>query len=107
LLRYFKECWSECQSNNAPLDDEDHADDEDVDDQINGTLSIKRRLQDKASASVTRDRNNNTRARKNYRQLAGLSDEEDDDNKADYIPIPSSKRVSVSLAVLCLSLNRT
>ncbi|CAF0852742.1 unnamed protein product [Rotaria sp. Silwood1] len=78
LLHYFKECWSECQPATPLFDD-------DIDDLNHKVNPLKK------STIVTRDKNNNTRTRKNYRQLAGLSDD-DDDNEPEYIPIPSSKR---------------
>lgn len=84
LLRYFKDCWSECQPVTPQLDDDF--------DEIN---PLKRRLHEPTSTTITRDKNNNTRPRKNYRQLAGLSDD-DDDNEAEYVPIPTSKRVCSS-----------
>ncbi|CAF0760190.1 unnamed protein product [Adineta steineri] len=80
LLRYFKECWSECQPMTPHFDD-------DIDD----FNPLKRRLHESTSTTITRDKNNNTRPRKNYRQLAGLSDDDNDD-EAEYVPIPSSKR---------------
>ncbi|CAF2892560.1 unnamed protein product [Rotaria sp. Silwood2] len=85
LLHYFKECWTECQPITPQFDD-------DIDD-INHHRdnSLKRRLHESTSTPITRDKNNNTRPRKNYRQLAGLSDEDGED-EAEYIPIPSSKR---------------
>jgi hypothetical protein len=83
VLRYIKECWSECQPITPHFDDDiDHRDN-----------PLKKRLHESTSTTITRDKNNNTRPRKNYRQLAGLSDD-DDDEEAEYIPIPSSKRVS-------------
>ncbi|CAF3552866.1 unnamed protein product [Rotaria sordida] len=84
--RYFKECWTECQPITPQLDD-------DIDD-INHHRDnpLKRRLHESTSTPITRDKNNNTRPRKNYRQLAGLSDDDNDDDEAEYIPIPSSKR---------------
>ena len=63
------------------------------DDDIDEFNPLKRRLHESTSTTITRDKNNNTRPRKNYRQLAGLSDDEDDD-EAEYVPVPSSKRVS-------------
>jgi hypothetical protein len=85
LLRYFKECWSECQPATPQCDD-------DIDDfNHHRDNPLKRRLHESTSTTITRDKNNNTRPRKNYRQLAGLSDDEDDD-EAEYIPMPSSKR---------------
>jgi hypothetical protein len=89
LLRYFKDCWSECQPMTPHFDD-------DIDDFNTRDNPLKRRLHESTSTTITRDRNNNTRPRKNYRQLAGLSDE-DDDEEAEYVPIPSSKRVSYSM----------
>ncbi len=86
LLRYFKECWSECQPATPQFDD----DIDDLNHQRDNPL--KRRLHESTSTTITRDKNNNTRPRKNYRQLAGLSDDEDDD-EAEYIPISTSKRV--------------
>jgi len=86
LLRYFKECWSECQPITPQLDD-------DIDDfNYHRDNPLKRRLHESTSTTITRDKNNNTKPRKNYRQLAGLSDEDEDD-EAEYIPVPSSKRV--------------
>jgi hypothetical protein len=86
LLRYFKECWTECQPATPQCDD-------DIDDfNHHRDNPLKRRLHESTSTTITRDKNNNTRPRKNYRQLAGLSDDEDDD-EAEYIPMPSSKRV--------------
>lgn len=82
LLHYFKECWSECQPNTQQFDD----DPDDLDHRENPI---------KKTAMITRDKNNNTRTRKNYRQLAGLSDDDDDD-EPDYVPMPSSKRVSLT-----------
>ena len=79
LLHYFKECWSECQPITPQIDDD-----------INDFNLRNNPL--KKSTIITRDKNNNTKTRKNYRQLAGLSDE-DDDNEPEYVPIPSSKRV--------------
>ncbi len=76
LLHYFKECWSECQSITPLIDDDFNSQDNPL----------------KKSSIVTRDKNNNTRTRKNYRQLAGLSDDDNDD-EPEYVPIPSSKRV--------------
>lgn len=63
-----------------------------LDDDIDDFNSLKRRLHESTSTTVTRDKNNNTKPRKNYRQLAGLSDD-DDDEEAEYVPVPSSKRV--------------
>jgi hypothetical protein len=80
LLHYFKECWSECQPITPQLDD-------DFDDINHGDNPLRK------STIITRDKNNNTKTRKNYRQLAGLSDDEDE---PEYIPIPSSKRVNLS-----------
>ena len=80
LLHYFKECWSECQPITPQLDD--------YPDDFN-----QRENPIKKSTIITRDKNNNTKARKNYRQLAGLSDEDDYDDEPDYRPLPSSKRV--------------
>jgi hypothetical protein len=87
LLHYFKECWSECQPITPQLDD-------DLDDfnYHHRDNPLKRRIHESTSTTITRDKNNNTRPRKNYRQLAGLSDDEDND-EAEYIPVPSSKRV--------------
>ncbi|CAF0774083.1 unnamed protein product [Rotaria sordida] len=79
LLHYFKECWSECQPVTPQLDD-------DIDALNHRENPLKK------STIITRDKNNNTRTRKNYRQLAGLSDDDDDDNEPEYTPIPSSKR---------------
>ena len=76
LLHYFKECWSECQSITPLIDDDFNSQDNPL----------------KKSSIITRDKNNNTKTRKNYRQLAGLSDDDDDD-EPEYTPIPSSKRV--------------
>jgi hypothetical protein len=74
LLHYFKECWSECQSITPQIDDDlDHLDN-----------PLRK------STIITRDKNNNTKTRKNYRQLAGLSDDEDE---SEYIPIQNPKRV--------------
>jgi hypothetical protein len=74
LLHYFKECWSECQPITPQIDDDlDH---------IDNPL--------RKSTIITRDKNNNTKTRKNYRQLAGLSDDEDE---SEYVPIQNSKRV--------------
>ena len=90
LLRYFKECWSECQPITPQLDD-------DIDDVIyNRDNPLKRHLHESTSATTTtRDKNNNTRPKRNYRQLAGLSDDDDDDDgETEYIPVASSKRVS-------------
>lgn len=86
LLRYFKDCWSECQPMTPQLDD-------DFDDVSNRENPLKRRLHESSSTIVTRDKNNNTKPRKNYRQLAGLSDDDDDDHEADYVPMPTVKRV--------------
>jgi len=73
LLHYFKECWSECQPITPQFDDDlDHMDN-----------PLRK------STIITRDKNNNTKTRKNYRQLAGLSDDEDE---SEYIPIQNSKR---------------
>ncbi|CAF0743398.1 unnamed protein product [Adineta ricciae] len=80
LLRYFKDCWSEYQPVTPQCDDD-----------IDEFNPLKRRLHESTSTTITRDKNNNTRPRKNYRQLAGLSDDEDDD-EAEYVPVPSSKR---------------
>lgn len=88
LLRYFKECWSECQPNTP------HFDDDDLEDVTTRENPLKRRLAEPTSTTVTRDRNNNTRTRKNYRQLAGLSDDDDDEDEVEYVPLPS-KRVSI------------
>jgi hypothetical protein len=86
LLRYFKECWTECQPATPQFDD-------DIDDfNHHRDNPLKRRLNESTSTTITRDKNNNTRPKKNYRQLAGLSDDEDDD-EAEYVPVPSSKRV--------------
>ncbi|CAF0754590.1 unnamed protein product [Rotaria sordida] len=79
LLHYFKECWSECQPVTPQLDD-------DIDALNHRENPLKK------STIITRDKNNNTRTRKNYRQLAGLSDDDDDDNEPEYTPMPSSKR---------------
>ncbi len=76
LLHYFKECWSECQPNTPQFDD-------DLDDFNHRDNPLRK------SSIITRDKNNN---RKNYRQLAGLSDDEDE---PEYIPLPSSKRVDI------------
>ena len=76
LLHYFKECWSECQPNTPQFDD-------DLGDSHHRDNPMRK------SSINTRDRNNN---RKNYRQLAGLSD--DDEDESEYVPIPSSKRVT-------------
>jgi len=73
LLHYFKECWSDCQPNTLHIDD-------DFDEYNHREGSLRR------SSMHTRDRNNNNK--KNYRQLAGLSDEEDE---SEYVP--STKRV--------------
>jgi hypothetical protein len=81
LLQYFKECWSECQPITPQLDD-------DMDDFYHRDNPMRK------STMITRDKNNNTKARKNYRQLAGLSDDDDFDTEPDYTPMPSSKRVS-------------
>ncbi len=78
LLHYFKECWSECQPITPQLDD-------DFDDLNHRDNPLRK------STIITRDKNNN---RKNYRQLAGLSDDEDE---PEYTPIPSSKRVYIIL----------
>ena len=87
LLRYFKDCWTECQPITPQLDD-------DLDEFPTRENPLKRRLHDSASTSVvTRDKNNNTRPKKNYRQLAGLSDDDDYEQEPEYIPIPSTKRV--------------
>lgn len=92
LLRYFKECWSEYQPITPQFDD-------DIDDTSQYRDNpLKRRLNDSTSTTITRDKNNNTRPRKNYRQLAGLSDEDEDD-EAEYVPMPSSKRVSYLLVL--------
>jgi hypothetical protein len=86
VLRYFKECWTECQPITPHFDD-------DIDDlNHHRDNPLRKRLHESTSTTITRDKNNNTRPRKNYRQLAGLSDDDDDD-EAEYIPIPSSKRV--------------
>lgn len=77
FLHYFKECWSECQPNTPQFDDEF--------DELHHRDNPLRK-----SSIVTRDRNNN---RKNYRQLAGMSDE--DENESEYVPMPSSKRVNL------------
>ena len=92
LLRYFKDCWSECQPNTP------HFDDDDLDDSLSRDNPLKRRLHESTSTTITRDKNNNTRPRKNYRQLAGLSDDEDDANEAEYVPLPSVKRARHSTA---------
>lgn len=92
LLRYFKDCWSECQPNTP------HFDDDDPDESICRDNPLKRRLHESTSTTITRDKNNNTRPRKNYRQLAGLSDDDDDDNEAEYVPLPSVKRARHSTA---------
>jgi len=78
LLYYFKDCWSECQPITPQLDDED------LDDLNHRDNPLRK------STIITRDKNNNTKTRKNYRQLAGLSDDEDE---PEYMPLPSSKRV--------------
>lgn len=70
-----------------------------LDDDIDEINPLKRRLHESTSTPVTRDKNNNTRPRKNYRQLAGLSDD-DNDHEAEYVPIPSSKRVCDQLSSL-------
>ncbi|CAF0925324.1 unnamed protein product [Adineta steineri] len=79
LFHYFKECWSECQPITPQFDD-------DIDDLNHRVNPIKK------STIITRDKNNNTKTRKNYRQLAGLTDEDDYDNEPEYTPMPSSKR---------------
>ncbi|CAF0948752.1 unnamed protein product [Adineta steineri] len=79
LLHYFKECWSECQPITPQFDD-------DIDDLNHRVNPIKK------STIITRDKNNNTKTRKNYRQLAGLIDDDDYDNEPEYTPMPSSKR---------------
>ena len=84
LLQYFKECWSEYQPNTT------HLDDDDMDKSNHRENSLRK------SNMTTRDGNNNTKTRKNYRQLAGLSDDDDFDNETEYTPMPSSKRVSTS-----------
>ncbi|CAF2415814.1 unnamed protein product [Rotaria sp. Silwood2] len=84
LLYYFKECWSECQPVTPQFDD-----DIDV---LNHRENPLRK-----STIITRDKNNNTRTRKNYRQLAGLSDDDDDDKEPEYMPIPNSKRARHSV----------
>jgi hypothetical protein len=89
LLRFFKECWSEYHPNTTLFDYDDH----DHDDVNTRDTQLKRRLHEPTSTTITRDKNNNTRTRKNYRQLAGLSDDDDIDNEADYVPLPNSKRV--------------
>jgi hypothetical protein len=76
LLHYFKECWSECQPNTPQFDD-------DLDDFNHRDNPLRK------SSIITRDKNNN---RKNYRQLAGLSDDEDE---PEYTPLPNSKRVDI------------
>ena len=81
LLQYFKECWSEYQPNATHLDDDDM------------DISNHRENSLRKSNMTTRDKNNNTKTRKNYRQLAGLSDDDDFDNATEYTPMPSSKRV--------------
>ncbi|CAF4465651.1 unnamed protein product [Rotaria socialis] len=78
LLVYFKDCWSECQPNTQHFDD-------DIDDLNRREHPVKK------PTILTRDKNNNTRTRKNYRQLAGITDDEDDD-ELEYTPMPSSKR---------------
>ncbi|CAF0791155.1 unnamed protein product [Adineta ricciae] len=80
LLQYFKECWSEYQPNAT------HLDDDDMDKSNHRENSLRK------SNMTTRDKNNNTKTRKNYRQLAGLSDDDDFDNETEYTPMPSSKR---------------
>ncbi|CAM4743737.1 unnamed protein product [Rotaria magnacalcarata] len=85
LLRYFKESWSECQ----PMTPQFYDDIDEINHQRDNP--IKRRLNESTSTTITRDKNNNTRPRKNYRQLAGLSDD-DDDLESEYVPISSSKR---------------
>ena len=84
--------------------------DDDFDDVANRENPLKRRLQESSSTIVTRDKNNNTKPRKNYRQLAGLSDDEDEDQEADYVPMPSVKRVGclrgtrpINLICVCVS----
>lgn len=86
LLRYFKDCWSECQPVTPQFDD-------DIDEMNTRDNPVKRRLTESTSTTITRDKNNNTRPRKNYRQLAGLSDDDDNDDETEYVPMPSSKRV--------------
>ncbi|CAF4921079.1 unnamed protein product, partial [Rotaria socialis] len=71
-------CWSECQPNTQHFDD-------DIDDLNRREHPVKK------PTILTRDKNNNTRTRKNYRQLAGITDDEDDD-ELEYTPMPSSKR---------------
>ena len=86
LLLYFKDCWSECQPMTPQVDDDLH--------EFDGRENpLKRRLHESSSTMLTRDRNNNTKTRKNYRQLAGMSDDDDDGNEAEYVPVPSAKRV--------------
>jgi len=86
LLRYFKDCWTECQPITPQLYD-------DFDEFPTRENPLKRRVNDSSSTTiVTRDKNNNTRPKKNYRQLAGLSDDEDFDQEPEYVPVPSSKR---------------
>ncbi|UJR23552.1 hypothetical protein I4U23_026540 [Adineta vaga] len=81
LLHYFKECWSECQPT-TPHFDEDY--------DINESNHRENPL--RKSNIITRDKNNNTKTRKNYRQLAGLSDDDDFDRETEYTPMSSSKR---------------
>ena len=89
LLRYFKDCWTECQPITPQLYD-------DFDEFPTRENPLKRRVNDSSSTTiVTRDKNNNTRPKKNYRQLAGLSDDEDFDQEPEYVPVPSSKRVKI------------
>jgi len=102
LLRYFKDCWSECQPMTPQLDDDEF---DDYNYHHHRDNPLKRRLNDSTSGTtITRDKNNNTRPRKNYRQLAGLSDDDDNDDEAEYVPAPSSKRVCFkSKTVSCLN----
>lgn len=76
LLHYFKECWSDCQPTTTHIDD-------DFDEYNHRENSLRR------SSMNTRDRNNNNK--KNYRQLAGLSDEEDE---SEYVPTTKRARHS-------------
>jgi hypothetical protein len=61
--------------------------------EFDGRENPLKRLHESSSTMLTRDRNNNTKTRKNYRQLAGMSDDDDDGNEAEYVPVPSAKRV--------------
>ncbi len=90
LLHYFKECWSECQPITPQLDD-------DFDDYNHRDNPLRK------STIITRDKNNNTKTRKNYRQLAGLSDDEDE---TEYTPMSSSKRVDITLEKIKQSIKK-